>query len=251
MIKAMLIDTSACLSCNACTVECKRENNVPLGRNIAWTKMLTFEAGQYPQVKQYYMKKACNHCTEAACVENCPVSAISHLPDGSVVIDQEKCIGCGMCVRSCPFGVPQIDEEARKSNKCTFCVHRTTNGGETACSMACPFGAITFGERSEMLRLGKERVAALQGQGNDKTNLYGETQMGGLHVLYVLEDSPSAYGLPEVSEQSAGTVLAGLWNKIVNRESVFAPLTTIALVTGLVIKNREARLKREKEAEKA
>ena len=57
--------------------------------------------------------------------------------------------------------------------------------------MACPFGASTFGERNDIVRMGRERVAVLQDLSSTDANLYGETQMGGLHVLYVLEHAPT------------------------------------------------------------
>ena len=247
MAIAQLIDTSKCLFCNACTVECKRENSVVVGKGIAWTKMARHESGQFPDVSQYYIKDSCKHCTDAACVANCPVQAANHQENGSVVIDQEKCIGCGICAEVCPFGVPQIDTDAMKSNKCTFCVQRTSAGEETACSLACPFGALTFGERDEIVGLGRERVAALQDLGSADANLYGETQMGGLHVLYVLQHAPSTYDLPEVVEQAAATLPAGLWNNALVRKLALSPLGGVALLGGLVIKNRDARMNRQKE----
>jgi formate dehydrogenase iron-sulfur subunit len=208
MSKAMLIDTSKCLNCSACSVECKRRNQVPVGQNIFYTRMLTFEKGEYPAVKAYFIKKACNHCTQAVCVDVCPTHALAHHPDGYVTLDQEKCNGCGYCSQYCPFGVPQLQivnafTGAAKANKCTFCVDRLAEGLPTACASACPFGAISFGEREALLEQGKARVAVLQSQGKPAARLYGENELGGLHVLYVLEDVPSAYGLPDAPKYPA------------------------------------------------
>ncbi len=216
MSKAMLIDTSNCLFCNACTVECKRENNIVVGKGIFWTQMLTHEVGQYPHVRQYYHKRACNHCTQAACVDVCPTGALYHHPDGFVVLDQSKCNGCGYCTQACPFHIPQLDvvnplTGEAKSNKCTFCVQRTANGGATACSLACPFGAIHYGDRDELIALGKERVEALKAQGVSKARLYGEHELGGLHVLYVLEEEPEVYDLPSDPKYPA---MVTLWQKL-------------------------------------
>jgi len=214
--KAMLVDTSACLACNACTVECKRENGVVVGKDIFWTRIQTHEVGQYPTVRQYPLKRACNHCTEAACLSVCPTGALSRHEEGFVVLNQDKCNGCGYCTQACPFGIPQLDvmdqlSGKAKANKCSFCVERTSNGGQTACAATCPFGAITYGERDDLLSQGKARVAALQAKGKSKANLYGENQMGGLHVLYVLEDTPEAYSLPSQPQMPAGVTL---WQRI-------------------------------------
>jgi formate dehydrogenase beta subunit len=143
-----------------------------------------------------YRKNACMHCTEASCENVCPTGAISH-QDGIVVIDQEWCIGCGYCVQACPFSVPHKDENLGTARKCTFCIDRVNNGQIPACADACPTGAIRYGTRTDLLTTARTQVQTLRNSGYTKANLYGENELGGLHVLYVLDDSPSAYGLPE------------------------------------------------------
>ena len=120
MAKSLLIDTDLCLDCNACTVECKRSNNLPVGQAIAWTSMREVETGIYPEVKTYFIKTACNHCTEAACEKACPVGAISK-PDGvHVVVNQDECIQCGYCRMACPFNIPRVQKGTGLMAKCLF-----------------------------------------------------------------------------------------------------------------------------------
>ena len=210
MVEAMLIDTRLCLGCNACTVECKRNNEVPVGREVFWTQIHELEQGTYPEVSTYFLKHACKHCTQASCLEVCPTGAISK-PDGvHVVIDQGWCIGCGYCVQACPFGVPHLGEPKGAAQKCSFCYGRRAPGEPTACAAACPFDAIAFGEREEMVSLGRSRVEALRADGHPNAVLYGENELGGLNVLYVLEDKPAAYGLPENPPFTSANVL-GQW----------------------------------------
>jgi len=197
MAKAMLIDTDLCLDCNACTVECKRNNEVPVGQHIAWTEMQEFEAGTFPKVNTYFMKRACNHCTEASCMNVCPTGAISKTDGVHVVIDQEWCIGCGYCTAACPFEIPHFGEPKGSAQKCRFCYGTKADDEPTACASACPYGAITFGERDALVLAGRGRVEQLRKQGKATANLYGEKELGGLNVLYVLADRPAAYGLPE------------------------------------------------------
>jgi len=245
MTKAMLIDTSMCLFCNACTVECKRENNVVVGKDIFWTQMVTHEVGQFPDVRQHFIKRACNHCTEAACVDVCPTGALYHHPDGFVVLDQNKCNGCGYCTQFCPFGIPQLDVVSlltgeAKANKCTFCVQRTANGGQTACAMACPFEAITFGERDELIAQGKQRVAALRAKGVDKAQLYGENELGGLHVLYVLEEEPEVYSLPGAPRYPE---MVTVWQKVIQPLGEIAVgATALGLAINFLIARRNIRM---------
>lgn len=212
MATAMLMDTNLCLDCNACTVECKRNNNVPVGQKIAWTNMKEFEMGTFPNVRAVFIKRACNHCTNAACEKACPVGAISK-PDGThVVVNQELCIQCGYCRMACPFGIPHYGKPKRPSQKCSFCYGTREEDGPTACAAACPFGAITFGERQDLIEQGMKRVAALKDKGFSNAYLYGVNEMGGTHVLYVLTDSPEAYGLPE-NAQIPTTVTA--WKDVI------------------------------------
>jgi formate dehydrogenase iron-sulfur subunit len=95
-------------------------------------------------------------------------------------------------------------------DKCTFCtsqgLDRIAEGWEPACVKTCPPGALQYGDRNELVAKGKARVADLQAQGYSKANLYGETELGGLHVMYVLEDSPAIYKLPENPKVSAVTI---------------------------------------------
>ena len=201
---AMLIDVSKCISCWWCYAACKNYNNLPetiepekedppeLAEDT-WSTLFTFqnEKGEWDS-----RKHACMHCKEASCESVCPTGAISH--NGAVVvIDQEWCIGCGYCVQACPYDVPHKDEHTGTARKCTFCIDRIENGEIPACADACPTGSIKFGTRDSLLEEAKERVKALKDSGCANANLYGETESGGLHVMYVLTDSPSEQGLPE------------------------------------------------------
>jgi len=153
---------------------------------------------------------ACNHCSDAACVEVCPTGALSYNKLGFVQYDKDKCSGCGYCAEFCPFGVPQLEGNKvtgiAVANKCTFCIDRVTNGEQPACAEACPTGAIKFGKRSELLEEGQERVELLRKK-NPGTMFYGDKQLGGLHVMYVLDDSPQVYGLPPDPELPAAATV--------------------------------------------
>ena len=69
-----------------------------------------------------------------------------------VVIDRAKCIGCGMCAKACPYGVPRLDEKAHKMLKCDGCVARTSKGENPVCVESCPERAIVFGDIEELRR---------------------------------------------------------------------------------------------------
>jgi formate dehydrogenase beta subunit len=210
---AMLVDVTKCVSCWWCYAACKNYNKLPetvkpdpeqpppLSPNV-WTTLKPVKRGTEWQSR----KQACNHCTDAVCVEVCPTGALKHNRLGFVEYDREKCSGCGYCAEFCPFGVPQLENNkvtgAAVMNKCTFCKDRVTSGEQPACAAACPTGAIKFGKRSELVQEGRERVTTLQ-QSNSKAVLYGDKELGGLHVMYVLDDLPEIYGLPAEPEVPA------------------------------------------------
>jgi formate dehydrogenase iron-sulfur subunit len=79
--------------------------------------------------------------------------------------------------------------------KCTFCPDRVSKGQWTACAEACPTGALTFGNRGELITNGEQRVTELK-KALPNTTLYVEKELGGLHVLYILTDLPEIFKFP-------------------------------------------------------
>ena len=187
------------------------------------------------------------HCTDAACVKVCPSGALSFNKMGFVQYEKDKCIGCGYCVEYCPFEVPKLKDDKVTGvglmSKCTFCKDRVTNGQQPACAEACPTGAIKFGNRSELLEEGKQRVIELS-KSNPKACLYGEHELGGLHILSVLPDQPPVYGLPEEPQLPVTAII---------QKDIFRPLTWIvwgAVAAGLalnVLVARAMQLRRKEE----
>lgn len=222
----MLIDQSRCIGCAACTLECKNQYD-EASFGVLRTRMVRYEKGEFPNNVLRYRKNACMHCLEeAACIGVCPVDAISyvkHENGGMVLIDRDTCIGCGLCVGACPFDAPMLDEERVKAEKCSLCFERGLKGDETYCSEACPTGAITFGERDELISKGETRVSALIDKGRDQANLYGAEGTG---VLIVLDYDPSDYELPDES------TLAGNIN-LPKFASTAGGLTIMAALGGL------------------
>ncbi len=217
MPKARLIDVSKCTACRGCQVACKQWNELPAEDTrqrgtyenppeLSGTTWIKVEFRERPG-EWLFRAHTCMHCTEASCEAVCPTGAISH--NGEVVIiDQEWCIGCGYCVQACPFHVPGKDEEEGTARKCRFCIDRITNGLEPACAATCPSGAITFGERDDLLATARQKIQTLRANGHPNATLYGENEMGGLHTLYTLTDRPSEFGLPESPQPATSTAWA-------------------------------------------
>ena len=215
MSKAILYDATKCTACRGCQVACKQWNgleteittntgtyeNPPDLSSNTWLRIKFNEISRNGNgaIDWIFTRQACMHCTDAACVNNCPSGALSHNALGFVQFDKDKCAGCGYCVEFCPFSIPRAPcnrvTGVRKVDKCVFCADRVMNDELPACVKSCPTGALQFGNRDEMLAIGRRRVAQIK-QTHPEANLYGADELGGLHVMYVLPHSPEVHGLP-------------------------------------------------------
>lgn len=145
---AMVIDLRKCIGCHACSVACKAEFTVPLGVWRSWVKQA--DAGEYPNVKRYFLPRLCNHCCEPPCVKVCPTKA-SHirLEDSTVQIKADKCIGCKLCISGCPYNARFLHPDKKIVQKCTFCIHRVDQGVVPACVNTCQANARIFGDLND------------------------------------------------------------------------------------------------------
>ncbi len=162
----LTIDLDTCVGCHACAVACKEWNGEslmagplpdykPYGNDPsgAWlNRIRSFEYGAYPESKTVNVPMSCLHCEEAACVTVCPTGASYKRPDGIVLVDPEKCMGCNYCAWACPYGARELDQNAGVMKKCTLCVDRIYDeklpvlDRQPACVLACPTSARLFGD---------------------------------------------------------------------------------------------------------
>ena len=159
-------DGTRCTGCKTCVLACKDKNNLP--NDLNFRNVYEYGGGTWSQdgagcwiqdTFTYHVSVACNHCDMPLCMANCPQGAIEKDPDtGEVRSDPEKCIGCGTCAKSCPYGAPKVNAELGHSTKCDGCAERLAAGLKPVCVLACPARALDFGLVEEMAELG-ERVA--------------------------------------------------------------------------------------------
>ncbi len=173
----MVIDLKRCIGCNACTMACKQENST--GPGMFWSRTIVSEQGQYPNARYDFLPLLCMHCEDAPCVKACPTGASIKQENGTVVIDQRKCIGCRACMVACPYNARNVASKAtpyygekgftnyEKANrhkhkegtveKCNFCTERVKAGQKPACVLTCTTHARIFGDlddpKSEVSKL--------------------------------------------------------------------------------------------------
>jgi formate dehydrogenase iron-sulfur subunit len=214
---AKLIDISKCIGCKACQVACMEWNDLKeeVGINAgvydnphdltpaSWTLMRYTERVN-PDTKDLewlIRKDGCMHCQDPGCLKACPSpGAIVQYSNGIVDFISANCIGCGYCVKGCPFNIPRISTADNKAYKCTLCSDRVAVGQGPACAKACPTKAISFGSKADMKKLADDRIKDLKSRGYKNAGLYDPPGVQGTHVMYVLHhnDQPSLYaGLPD------------------------------------------------------
>jgi tetrathionate reductase subunit B len=163
----MGIDIESCVGCGKCVEACKIENNVPKEPFYfrTWVEHYTVHNDDTVTIesdnggimgleqslddedifKAFMVPKLCNHCTNAPCVQACPVGATFITPDGVVLVDEKYCIGCGYCIQACPYGARFMNPITKVADKCTFCYHRIAQDLLPACVEVCPTQARIFG----------------------------------------------------------------------------------------------------------
>jgi len=193
-----IIDNRKCIGCHACTTACKSEHDVAVGVNRTYVKQV--EKGEFPDTRRIFSVMRCNHCTDAPCVEICPVEALFVRDDGIVDFDNNRCIGCKSCMQACPYDALYIDPNNNTAAKCNYCAHRIDVGREPACVTVCPEHAIIAGDMENPATeisqlLARQQVKVRKPEKGTNPNLF-----------YIDGDDASLN--PEATDKSG----PGLWN---------------------------------------
>ncbi len=160
----MAIDMDHCIGCQTCVVSCQM--NHALRPGSARNGVDTLEWGRWPDGDLAFFPHACIHCDDPLCVRVCPTGASNKRTDGVVVIDQDLCIGCGVCITACEYGARTINahdgfhfganspapyeaegiQPLGVADKCTFCCERIDRGQLPACVQDCVAHVRAFGD---------------------------------------------------------------------------------------------------------
>lgn len=148
--KGFYFNMATCVGCKTCQIACKDRNGLEVG--MLFRHVNSYEGGTFPNPKVYHYSSSCQHCENPACVANCPTSAMYKAEDGTVQHNDDECIGCKTCVHSCPYLVPQYDEELGIARKCDMCKPLTDKGQQPACVGACYTRSLEWGDYDELAK---------------------------------------------------------------------------------------------------
>jgi protein NrfC len=174
----LLVDVEKCQGCVSCMLACSLIHEGVESLSLARIQVMQDSFEGFPNDLTI---EQCRQCVDPACVQVCPTGALAADGDyGNVrLVDKEKCIGCGLCHRACPFtpsraflAAEEAYGGAAKSRKCDLCAdtpyHWDAAGGgpdgKQACVAVCPVGAIAF----------TREIPEQAGDGGYRVNLRGE-----------------------------------------------------------------------------
>lgn len=192
----MVINLDRCVGCAACAIGCTVQHGLP--KDDRWSGVRQLMRGTFPDLVSIDLPTLCMHCKKPLCIAACGQNATYQRDDGIVLVDPEKCIGCGACAEACPYdarhtvdavasnhaeGGPTPFEEhmfgahvEKTTEKCTFCADRVDAGELPVCVKTCVSNARTFGDlddpASDVAKLAANAQPLLAAEGTDPSVLY-------------------------------------------------------------------------------
>jgi formate dehydrogenase iron-sulfur subunit len=240
--KSIFIDTTKCTACRGCQIACKQWNqrgtekttiqgshqNPPDLSHNTW-KLVRFNELPGEEVKWYFFPDQCRHCLQPPCEV-----VANEKAKGAVNVDEKM----GMVLynskvkikpadfkeirEACPYDIPRMNPASGIMGKCTMCFDRTREGLVPACVKTCPTGAMSFGDRKEILEKANKRLEVVKGKYQDAML----TDPGDVRVFYLLIDERKKYHKFAAAEKPAGMTRKTALNRILE------PLKDFLLITG-------------------
>jgi len=236
MSKSFFIDTTLCTACRGCQVACKQWHNLPAEQT---TNRGTYENppdvsfNTYKVVRMHeqvidgklqwlFFPEQCRHCIEAPCLETAadPEAIYKDEATGAIIYTAKtKGLDSKEIIESCPYNIPRQAPDGTLA-KCDMCNDRVTNGLMPACVTTCPTGAMTFGNREDILKLADQRLAAVK-KTNPKAVLIDAKTV---NVIYLAAYDPALYHKNAMASATTGP---GMTRQMALRK-LFQPLTRMA-----------------------
>ncbi len=151
----LVANRAKCVGCQRCETNCTLQNDGNVRPAFARLNVRdSIYVGENGVTDDYkhgdglyglwtFGPKTCKQCAEPACAAACPVTAIyADETTGTRMIDQDTCVGCGACANACPWGMPKVNPDTKKSSKCINC---------GACVAGCPTGALSIVEWTDVV----------------------------------------------------------------------------------------------------
>jgi len=216
MSKSIFIDTTICTACRGCQVACKQWHNLPAEKTTNMGSYqnpqdLSFDTYKLVRMNEEIVKgklewlffpDQCRHCVDAPCLETAfDETAIYRDPATGAIIytKNTKKLDADEINGSCPYNIPRKASDGTLA-KCDMCNDRVHNGLKPACVTACPTGAMTFGDREEILALAQKRLGNLKQKFPNAMLLDPDE----VNVIYLVAHNPKLYADYAVASADKG-----------------------------------------------
>jgi Fe-S-cluster-containing dehydrogenase component len=222
---SMVIDLARCKNARKCVDACQEGHLLP--KDHEWMKLYLLQDDKH--TAKYWFPRPCFHCDKPMCVSVCPVGATYKRPDGIVLVDNQRCIGCKFCMTGCPFSarvfnwkdpevkVPEGHVYDPETNipavegtvgKCVFCADNLRKNELPRCVTACPMGVIYFGDILEDTVSNGNETVRFSKLMIDRAGFRYREELGTLPSVYYLPPTqrmfPVESGLEDVDESIKG-----------------------------------------------
>lgn len=130
LLRIVNLQREKCTGCGLCLLACSFEKEGRFVPRVSRIRILERD-------KEGFFPVICRNCEEAPCLDACPAGAmVRRKEDGYVILLEDKCVGCNMCIMVCPFNA--IGRQGNRNYKCDTCTHLEK------CAQICSHKAIQF-----------------------------------------------------------------------------------------------------------
>ncbi len=215
----MVIDLAKCTNARKCVEACQEGHILP--KDHEWMKIYLLQDDN--NTSKYWFPRPCFHCDKPMCVSVCPVGATYKRPDGIVLVDNQRCIGCKFCMTGCPYSArvfnwkdPEVklppdhvyDPETNipavegTVGKCVFCADNLRKGLLPRCVTACPMGVIYFGDLLEDTVTNGEETVRFSKLMEDRAGFRYREELGTLPSVFYLPPAQRMFPVDRGLESS-------------------------------------------------
>lgn len=121
----ILRDYIKCSGCRLCEIACSLQHEGRIWPEASRVRVFMLIPGvEVPHL--------CAQCHDYPCVTSCPTNALSvDAKTGAVLVENEACTACGVCIDACPGKVPHLHPNRNHIIICNLC------GGHPECAKIC------------------------------------------------------------------------------------------------------------------
>jgi len=147
----IICDPDKCVGCRICEYACSMTKTGAFDPNMSRIRVVRIEPVTMTAI-------SCRLCEDAPCVLACPRDALSRSEvDGTIVVDTDKCDGCGWCVEACDFGAIILNPVTKNAEICNLC--NDVEGGPR-CVEYCPKEALSLATPEVLRQRARRDVVA-------------------------------------------------------------------------------------------